>query len=168
MIFQKLQVRVFLQLTSSILFLYLFSGCIDQCDTTNSTKLNMAFVDATGKAVSFRYQMYNEKNERLDTLKAKQTSDKAFLFLDLSKSSTSFNICLFPDPALKDSVCEQITFNYTLLPFNKGPECGIDLKVQDLSVTHTSDPAGITNSVKVINNELSTGNTTNVLIYTSK
>lgn len=169
MFFLRFSAKYFPYFPIVIFSLCILSGCINECDTSNKTNLSIGFQGADKKQKSLKFQLINEYNVRLDSLEGNEQASSIIFPLDLSKDSTILKFLLYyPDPATETPVEEQIIFKYNLQPFNRGPECGIDVKVTNLTVNHNPDPAKFFDSVRVVNADLMATKVSHVLIYISE
>jgi hypothetical protein len=160
---KKIQKRsrfLLLQVAASLVIVFSIGSCINECDTSNSTYLVMEF-DTLGTAVSVPFKVFTEYGTLTDTSNAyghplNLSIDSARLpfFIDAPKNRP-------PSDSLPSSY-DTIVFTYTRKTFQRGPDCGFDVKINDLKVKSYTEY--IIDTVFITASTLSSSQTTNVKI----
>jgi hypothetical protein len=156
---QKKPIFLLLQVALSLLLTFSIESCINECDTSNSTYAIMGF-DTAGTAVAIQYEARAENGDTIDGLKSTTKVNSFPLPIDLSKDSTRivFFIEWYPVPSGNDTVL----FTYTRNVFQRGPDCGFDVKINDLKIKYYSRT--VVDTVFITAPALTSSFTTNVKV----
>jgi hypothetical protein len=139
---QKKLLFPLLKVALSLLVIYSIESCINDCDTSNSTYAIMEF-DTAGTAVAIQYVAFGEHGEIIDSIISTSKVNSFALPVDLSKDSTRI-VFYISSPKIRpkeDSVPsgnDTILFTYSRNVFQRGPDCGFDVKISDLKIKYYS------------------------------
>lgn len=116
-------------------------SCIDQCDTGNGYILGIQ-LDTAGKATAFKYTLFNKEKDTI----YKSKSDLVIMPLNINKTETTYYLDAYKHDTTKMPLTDSITFKYNTQAFNRGPDCGMDIRIKDLEiVNHSFDTAYFAN-----------------------
>jgi hypothetical protein len=156
--FSKQYILSFFQITLSLGVILSFGSCISDCDTTNSTTLIAGF-DTAGKVIAVKYTMADISGNKIYDSNTKRDTSRVYLDLNNDTTVAYYNLYY---PKEDVPVTDTIIFTYNPKAFARGPDCGIDVRIQDLAIGGYTE--NTIDTVFVVKKEITSTNNFNVKI----